>query len=59
MLVLYDHEEVGSLSATGADGAALTHLLERLSLALGFDRDVQPVKPASLWEPSHNGFEPD
>lgn len=38
VLVLYDHEEVGSRSSTGADGASLSNTLERLSLALGFDR---------------------
>ncbi|MEZ5343123.1 MAG: M18 family aminopeptidase [Acidimicrobiales bacterium] len=38
VLALYDHEEVGSLSATGADGVALIHTLERISLALGYER---------------------
>ncbi len=38
VLVLSDHEEVGSSSATGAGGAMLEHLLERLSAAAGVDR---------------------
>ncbi len=35
---LFDHEEVGSTSATGADGALLASTLERLVLARGGDR---------------------
>ncbi len=38
VLVLYDHEEIGSTSATGAAGSALAALLERISLAIGNDR---------------------
>jgi aspartyl aminopeptidase len=38
MVVLFDHEEVGSSSATGAAGPLLEHTLERLSLAAGADR---------------------
>jgi len=40
MAVLFDHEEVGSASATGAAGPLLEHLLERLSLLAGNDRDA-------------------
>jgi aspartyl aminopeptidase len=38
VLVLYDHEEVGSSSATGAGGAVLSNVLERISMANGVDR---------------------
>jgi len=40
VLVLYDHEEVGSQSATGAGSAVLSNVLERISLSQGFDRSV-------------------
>ena len=39
VVCLYDHEEVGSTSATGADGALLVQVLERTILARGGDRD--------------------
>jgi aspartyl aminopeptidase len=35
---LYDHEEIGSTSATGADGGFLAAVLERITLARGGDR---------------------
>lgn len=38
VLALFDHEEVGSGSATGAAGTALASLLERIGTALGMDR---------------------
>lgn len=38
VLCLFDHEEVGSTSATGADGALLAQVLERVVLARGGDR---------------------
>jgi aspartyl aminopeptidase len=38
-VVLFDHEEIGSQSATGADGAWLGRQLERSVLARGGDRD--------------------
>ncbi len=38
VVVLVDHEEVGSRSATGADGAWVTHLLERIAAGRGVDR---------------------
>lgn len=38
VLVLYDHEEVGSLSATGASGSLLASTLERIASARGLDR---------------------
>ena len=39
VVCLFDHEEVGSTSATGADGALLAQVLERLVLARGGSRD--------------------
>lgn len=36
--VLFDHEEVGSQSATGAAGPLLEHTLEQLAIAQGLDR---------------------
>ena len=38
VLACFDHEEVGSQSATGADGVFLDHVLERLTLAQGRGR---------------------
>lgn len=38
VIVLFDHEEVGSTSATGADSTWLASVLEQRSLALGIDR---------------------
>ncbi len=38
VLVLYDHEEVGSQSATGAGSAVLSNVLERISSAQGLER---------------------
>ncbi|HUF97068.1 MAG TPA: M18 family aminopeptidase [Ilumatobacter sp.] len=40
VIVLNDHEEVGSASTTGASGPLLEHLLERLVSARGGDRDA-------------------
>jgi aspartyl aminopeptidase len=39
VLALFDHEEVGSTSATGADGALLGRVLERITLSGGGTRD--------------------
>jgi aspartyl aminopeptidase len=48
LLVLNDHEEVGSVSTRGAGGAFLAHLLERLALARGGTRtDLLTALPAS------------
>jgi len=38
VIALFDHEEVGSDSTTGAGGPLLDHVLERLTLAAGGDR---------------------
>ena len=38
VIALFDHEEVGSGSITGASGPLLEHVLERLALATGADR---------------------
>ncbi len=38
VLALWDHEEIGSESATGASGAFLSSILERISSATGGDR---------------------
>lgn len=37
-LVLFDHEEVGSESATGASGAFFSNVLERIASGAGMDR---------------------
>ncbi|MCU1496480.1 MAG: family aminopeptidase [Acidimicrobiales bacterium] len=39
VVCLFDHEEVGSTSATGADGALLAHVLERSVLSRGGSRE--------------------
>jgi aspartyl aminopeptidase len=39
VICLFDHEEIGSQSATGAAGAILPTVLERVALAAGLDRE--------------------
>ncbi|MEQ9323870.1 MAG: zinc-binding dehydrogenase, partial [Polyangiaceae bacterium] len=46
LVVLFDHEEVGSTSATGAAGPALTTTLERIVASLGGDGSLGPVASA-------------
>ena len=49
VVVLYDHEEIGSESATGAAGALLGSTLERIAGAAGLDRqDYLAALAASL-----------
>lgn len=38
VLVLYDHEEIGSATATGAAGRFIAQILERIAAASGHDR---------------------
>ncbi len=40
VIALFDHEEVGSESTTGAAGPMLEHVLERISLARGISRSA-------------------
>ena len=40
VIALFDHEEVGSESSTGAAGPMLEHVLERITLATGGSRSV-------------------
>ena len=39
VVCLFDHEEVGSESASGAAGSMLDHVLERISISAGLNRD--------------------
>lgn len=39
VVVLFDHEEIGSQSATGADSSFFPHVLERLLCTAGLSRD--------------------
>lgn len=51
VIALFDHEEVGSESSTGAAGPILEHVLERLSLAAGATRDdhLAALALSSCW----------
>lgn len=40
VVALYDHEEIGSQSSTGAQSTYLSNVIERLFLAAGRDRDA-------------------
>jgi aspartyl aminopeptidase len=49
MAIFWDHEEIGSLSATGADSSFVDELLERIALGLKLDKeDVFCLKSRSL-----------
>jgi aspartyl aminopeptidase len=52
---LYDHEEIGSQSATGADSALLATVLERIVLAGGGDREAFHRAMAASWCASADG----
>ncbi len=55
VVCLYDHEEVGSQTATGADSTILATILERLVLAAGGDRDDLHRALADSWCASLDG----
>ncbi|MCP4959734.1 MAG: M18 family aminopeptidase [Actinomycetia bacterium] len=55
MICLFDHEEVGSGSATGADGAMLAHVLERIELGCGGDRESLLRSTTGSWCVSADG----
>ncbi|WP_125132773.1 M18 family aminopeptidase [Microbacterium sp. 10M-3C3] len=49
MLAVFDHEEVGSATRSGASGPFLADVLERVALALGADRDAHLRALADSW----------
>ena len=55
VLALFDHEEVGSTSASGAFGTLLPDVLERLVLARGGDRQDLHRAVAASWCVSTDG----
>lgn len=49
MLAVFDHEEVGSATRSGAAGPFLAEVIERVQLALGADRSEQLRGLAASW----------